>query len=210
MRTRDRIVATALQSFNRDGYGTVTTAALAQDCGIAEGNLWYHFKTKRDLLTAIGERFAKRVEQRLALRPDPADPVGSYCRMLGGLMQELRDYRFLYRDQPSYGEHVEPIATNVADWLHRTMDNIALHLAAMREGGALRWPEEGLHTLATNATIILRYGLEHHAELGEPEGAVRKTLLQHLTLFESGLDSAARERIRGAIERIEERVAEAA
>ena len=58
MRTRERIVEQALLLFNEQGYGAVTTAALAAHCGIAEGNLWYHFKTKRALLDAIGERYA--------------------------------------------------------------------------------------------------------------------------------------------------------
>ena len=39
MRTRDRIVATALTLFNQQGYGAVSTAALAVSCGIAEGHV---------------------------------------------------------------------------------------------------------------------------------------------------------------------------
>lgn len=204
MKTRDRIVLTARGVFNRDGYGAVTTAALAEACGIAEGNLWYHFKTKRDLLAAIAEQFAENIEQRLRRKPDPGDPLGSYCAMLGDLMQELRDYRFLYRDQPHYGEHVEPIASRVAEWLVRTEDNIEAHFGALVDAGLLSWPKEGLHDLAVNATIILRYGLEHHAELGQPQGAVRKTLLQQLTLFEGQLEEAALSEIRAQIERIGE------
>jgi AcrR family transcriptional regulator len=202
MRTRDRIVLTARQVFNREGYGAVTTAALAEACGIAEGNLWYHFKTKRDLLTAIAEQFAGTVDRRLARTPDPADPLGSYCAMLGDMMQELRDFRFLYRDQPHYGEHVEPIATRVAEWLVATEDSIEAYFAALVDAGLLDWSKERLHDLAVNATIILRYGLEHHTELGQPQGAVRKTLLQQLTLFEDRLAESAREQIHAAIERI--------
>lgn len=210
MKTRDRIVLKARLLFNDAGYGAVTTAALAEACGIAEGNLWYHFKTKRDLLAAISEEFAEGIAARLAMRPDPADPVGSYCAMLEALMRELRDYRFLYRDQPHYGEHVEPIASRVAGWLVETEDSIEAHLAALVEAGLLDWPVERLRDLAVNATIIMRYGLEHHAELGQPHGAVRKTLLQHLTLFEDRLDDGAARAVHAAVERIGERVKEAA
>lgn len=210
MKTRDRIIATALERFNSDGYGAVTTAALAESCGIAEGNLWYHFKTKRHLLTAIAEQFSTRIEARLALETDQSDPVTSYCRMLAAMMQEFRDYRFLYRDQPSYGEHVAPIADNVADWLRRTIDRFGQHFDAMRQTGLLDWPEDGIRALATNATILLRYGLEHQAELGQPQGAVRKSLLQQLTLFEHALDPVALREIQQGIERIELRAAKAA
>ena len=210
MRTRDKIVLTARQVFNREGYGAVTTAALAEACGIAEGNLWYHFKTRRDLLAAIAEEFADRIEARLARRPDPADPLGSYCAMLHELMRELRDYRFLYRDQPHYGEHVEPIASNVARWLVETEGVVEAYFAALVDAGRLHWPRDRLRDLAINSTIIMRYGLEHHAELGQPQGAVRKTLLQQLTLFEDRLEPDAAREIRAEIERIGERVKEAA
>lgn len=210
MKTRERIVLVARETFNREGYGAVTTAALAEACGIAEGNLWYHFKTKRDLLSAIAEQFAARVEERLADHPDPADPLGSYCTLLRSMMQELRDFRFLYRDQPHYGEHVEPIASNVAAWLVRSEESFEAHLAALVDAGILDLPRERLHDLAINATIILRYGLEHFAELGEPKGAVRRTLERQLTLFEHALDPKAALAIHAEIERIEEEVRAAA
>lgn len=203
MKTRERIIHVAREQFNRDGYGAVTTARMAEACGIAEGNLWYHFKTKRDLLAAIAAEFVERIEARLAIRPIAADPLGSYCAMLEVLMREFRDYRFLYRDQPSYGEHVEPIAKRVSGWLRATEESIGAHLAELVNAGLLDRPRGELGGLATNITIILRYGLEHQAELGETEGAVRKTLLQHLTLFEEWLDEDAALNIRAAVERID-------
>lgn len=202
MKTRDRIVLTALQVFNRDGYGAVTTAALAEACGISEGNLWYHFKTKRDLLTAIAERFAQDIEQRLGHKPDLADPLASFCALLGDFMQELRDYRFLYRDQPHYGEHVEPIASRVADWIVQTAVNVEVHLCALVDTGLLSWPRERLRDLAMNITIIMRYGLEYYAELGQPQGGVKKTLLRQLSLYDDQLAESARHRIRAQIEQI--------
>ncbi len=206
MRTRDRILATALSLFNEAGYGAVTTAALAERLGMAEGNLWYHFKTKRALLDAIGERFAASVETRLALRPQ-SDPVASYARLLRAIMTEFRDFRFLYRDQPAYGDHAAVIAENAPRWTRQTFGQIETHLAALAEAGLLDVPSGRLADLAVNATILLRYGLEHERELGAPTasgtGAVRRTLLRHLTLFEQALAPAALAELKTAIEAIE-------
>lgn len=206
MKTRDRIVRTARQLFNEQGYGTVTTAALAAHCGIAEGNLWYHFKTRQALLEAISADFAAAIETRLAMQP-AGDPIADYVRLLGAVMQEFRDFRFLYRDQSAYGEHAEVIRTGAPDWLERTFAQIDAHLAALAEAGLLDWPRARLRDLAINATIILRYGLEHFRELGEPtgegSGAIRRTLLRHLTLFEFGLAPAAAIELHAAIGRIE-------
>lgn len=202
MKTRDRIVATALTLFNQQGYGAVSTAALAVSCGIAEGNLWYHFKTKRALLDAIGATFATRIDQRLRMRPG-GDPVGDYVRLLETMMTEFRDFRFLYRDQSAYGEHAETVRAGARGWIEQTFVQLEEHLTVLVRAGLLDWDPARLRDLAINATIILRYGLEHYRELGEPtgegSGAIRRTLLRHLTLFESGLDPAVAARLRGAI-----------
>ncbi|WFL78403.1 TetR family transcriptional regulator [Altererythrobacter arenosus] len=210
MKTRDRIIATARNLFNELGYSAVTTAALAKACGIAEGNLWYHFKTKRDLLAAITEEIGEHIERRMAMPLDPDEPAQSYATWLEALMDEQREYRFLYRDSPHHDEHVEVMAANVPGWLQRSQDSIEQYLRAMVDCNLLDWPTDRLGDLAANATIVLRYGLEHFSERGEPEGAVRKTLLQHLTLFEHRLDSGAAETLRKAVERIERRVKKAA
>lgn len=206
MRTRDRIVVTAQGLFNEAGYGAVSTALLAERLGMAEGNLWYHFKTKRALLDAIGERFAASVTARLTLMPE-GDPVVSYIRMLRAIMAEFRDFRFLYRDQPAYGDPATVIAENAADWTRQTFAQIEAHLAALVGAGLLNLPRERLPDLAINATILLRFGLEHEREMGTPTasgtGAVRRTLLRHLTLFEHALAPAAAAELKAAIEAIE-------
>lgn len=204
--TKDRIVATALGLFNQHGYGAVSTAALAAACGIAEGNLWYHFKTRRALLDALGERFAVAIEARLALVP-AGDPLAAYVRLLEAMMAEFRDFRFLYRDQQSYGEHADAVRARAPEWIERTYDQIERHLAALVGAGLLAWPREGLRDLAINATIVLRYGLDHYREQGEPtgagSGAVARTLARHLTLFEHRLSGDAAARLHTAIKAIE-------
>ena len=208
MKTRDRILHEARRLFNEQGYGAVTTATLAAQCGIAEGNLWYHFKTKRALLDALGEDYAKAVEQRLALIPR-GNAIGDYAHLLEAVMAEFRHFRFLYRDQPSYGDHAEIIARNAPVWLTRTFAQFEAHLRALVEAGLLDWPGDALPDLAINAAIILRYGLEHLRELGAPTGegtgAVQRVLLRHLTQFEHALAPRAAEHLREAIARIEAR-----
>jgi len=206
MKTRARIVEAARGLFNEQGYGAVTTSALADHCGIAEGNLWYHFKTKRALLDALGERFAEAIEARLALTPG-ADPVASYVRLLDVMMAEFRNFRFFYRDQAAYGEHADVVRVRAPEWIEQTYRQIEEHLAALVQGGQLDWPGERLRDLAINATIVLRYGLEHYRELGEPtdagSGVVARILARHLTLFEQRLAPKAAADIHAAIAQIE-------
>lgn len=207
MRTRDRIVAAARALFNEQGFGAVTTAALAAHCGMSEGNLWYHFKTKRDLMEAVADQFAATIDARLELRPDPiGDGIADYARLIGSLMEEFRLFRFLYRDQAAYGEHAPVIARRAPEWIEGTFAQIEAHLARLVDEGRLDWPRAGLRDLSINATIILRYGLEHYRELGEPTGtgtgAVRRAMERHLTLFQHALEPAAATRLRASLAEI--------
>lgn len=207
VRTKDRIISAATQLYNELGYANVSSAVLAAQLGIAEGNLWYHFKTRRAILGAISENFARDIELRLALGPGPdSDVVADYAVLLQAVMREFRDYRFLYRDQADYGEHDEIIRRNAPGWHQRTHAQLRRYFSAFVAQGQLDWPEERLPDLAINATILLRYGLEHSREMGEPieqgGGAVRGTLLRHLTLFEHRLVPDAARKLRSSIDRI--------
>lgn len=208
MKTRNRIVSTATRLYNELGYANISSAVLAAQLGIAEGNLWYHFKTRRAILTAISENFARDIELRLSLVPaQGGDVVADYAALLKAVMAEFRDYRFLYRDQADYGGHDEIIRRGARDWHQRTHRQLRRYFAAFVAQGHLDWPEQRLADLSTNATILLRYGLEYYREMGEPikqgGGAVRGTLLRHLTLFEHRLNPAAAQRLRSSIDQID-------
>lgn len=205
MKTRERILNTARDLFNAERFGNVTTADLARSCGIAEGNLWYHFKNKRALLEALSDEFLDEVEIRLALLPaDPASILDDYVRMLMRLMLEIRSFRFLYRDQADYGEHTDRLLERLPGIYRDTHAQFQGFLHGMVKAGHLNLAPEVLPALSTNIVIILRYHLEFLRESGKNSasgsGAVRSAVLQHLTLFESHLTPSALNHLRDALE----------
>ena len=56
MKTRDKIIETALRLFNEQGTKGVTTNHIAAAVGISPGNLYYHFRNKEDIIRAIFEQ----------------------------------------------------------------------------------------------------------------------------------------------------------
>lgn len=204
MKTRDRILNTARDLFNAERFGNVTTADLARACGIAEGNLWYHFKNKRALLDAITEMFLNDVEGRLAILPSAPDTIlRDYADMLAALMSEIRLYRFLYRDQADYGEHTDRLLQRLPGIYRDTHAQFQTFLLGMIKAGHLDLDSDRIPVLATNSVIILRYHLEYLRERGEDSeqgsGAVRSAILQHLTLFETALTPAAHQALLAAL-----------
>lgn len=204
MNTRDRIVVGARALFNEHGYGSFTTASLAAQLGIAEGNLWYHFKSKRALLEAIFAEFDPHISERLTLRPDPgADVIDEYAAFLTRYIRELREYRFLYRDQADYGEYAEVLNQVLPSYWEATLDQLESYYAEMLRVGVLDWSPDRLRDLALNVTIIIRFFLEYYRAVGLPSGAgtgaVHRSFAQHLTLFDQNLHPEAADRLRKAL-----------
>jgi AcrR family transcriptional regulator len=50
---RQRILAAALELFSRQGFHRTSTRQVAQAAGVAEGTIFNHFPTKKDLLVAV-------------------------------------------------------------------------------------------------------------------------------------------------------------
>lgn len=53
MKTRDRILSTALELYNENTYSSVSTRTIAQKLNISGGNLHYHFTHSEDIITEL-------------------------------------------------------------------------------------------------------------------------------------------------------------
>jgi len=186
---KSHIVETALALFNEKGYGATTTAAIAEATGKTVGNLWYHYRTKGDLLDAISDLAIERFEERIAIRPLYGENIlHEYAKMLRFFAKELRDFRFIYRDQSDYGESATKIL-NVTPRIYReTLAQFNLYFNIMIKEKYLTDNPDRIDVLMQASIIIIRYHLEIRRERGienEPgSGAIQDAFELHLKLFE--------------------------
>ena len=57
MKTKDKIIATAINLFNHHGTKSISTNHIAKEMGISPGNLYYHFSSKNDIIRSIANKF---------------------------------------------------------------------------------------------------------------------------------------------------------
>jgi AcrR family transcriptional regulator len=195
MKTRDRIISTALVLFNESGEAGVSLAQIATELDISEGNLWYHFRTKRELVAALLEQLEQTIEQNLSHPPAEAGNILVYSEYTRLCFRTMWAYRFLYRarfDVVKERELAERRLAVTARCHHHT-ERI---LADMARSKLIDATPAEISELATTECIITRYWLDYLqeryglAQLSEAD--LQSGVKQIFALYRPYLTEAAR------------------
>jgi len=160
-RTRERILETSLDLFNRFGEPHITTADIADEMNISPGNLYYHFRNKDDI---IGELYAalEADVSPLLVRPDDAPPdVEDLWLLLHLLFEKMRDYRFFYRDLDEITSRNRKVATRFAELTRNGEDTVIRLCRAMVKAGAMKAHERDILALASNVALVSTYWMSY-------------------------------------------------
>lgn len=98
VKTRDRILDTSLQLFNSLGEPNVTTLLISDELEISPGNLYYHFKSKSDIVEELYGRFDHEMNDLLAVPEDAEITLDQQNFFLHLLFETVARYRFIYQD----------------------------------------------------------------------------------------------------------------
>ncbi len=103
--TRARIQEIALRLFTEQGYEATSLREIAEELGVTKAALYYHFKTKEDIVVSLAERVAEAVDDLLEWgRAQPQTPefraelLRRYSDMAHG-GRHLGTLRFVQRNQ---------------------------------------------------------------------------------------------------------------
>lgn len=89
---QQRIVEAAIEIFAEKGYAAASTSEIAQKAGVAEGTIFRHYKTKKDLLLSIVAPVMTRLIGPLILR--------DFAKMLDQPYDTYEDFlRALFRNR---------------------------------------------------------------------------------------------------------------
>lgn len=98
MKTRDRILRTALNLFNEVGEADQTAVDLANVLEISPGNLYYHFKGKDAIIHVLFENFETEMRMILGGSDGAVSTLEDQWVFIYILLEEIYDFRFFYRD----------------------------------------------------------------------------------------------------------------
>jgi AcrR family transcriptional regulator len=160
--TRERILDASRQLFNERGYAATTQAEIAAAVGISQGNLTYHFPTKRDLVIHLQEAAREQIAARRAsLRAGAI--ADDYVEHLLFAMRLTLGYRFLLRDRAQWSDASE--AERADAELEADFAELRELLGRIEKDGLFRRDlEVELDVLARSLWIVGRYWTDYLRE----------------------------------------------
>ena len=156
-RTRERILATALEMFNAEGEPSVATTSIAFEMGISPGNLYYHYHSKEAIVADLFAAFRHDIETTLAA-PNERLPNAEDCWLFLHLVFEaIWKYRFIYRDINDLVARYRVIETQFRRILAHKIRVAEQILAGLVKGGQMKAEPNEIATLAENIVLVASY-----------------------------------------------------
>ncbi|MGV6801085.1 MAG: TetR/AcrR family transcriptional regulator [bacterium] len=163
LKTKDRILQTALSLFNEEGEGQVSTVDIASALGISPGNLYYHFKGKEQIINALFAEFETEITQVLNA------PIGKPLAMEDNwiyiyiVFEEIYDFRFFYNNISAILERCPELRAPFARILALKQKTCISILAALEKIEFLQFKSDEKEALSERVTAHLTFWLQYCA-----------------------------------------------
>ncbi|MFE9581189.1 TetR/AcrR family transcriptional regulator C-terminal domain-containing protein [Nocardia sp. NPDC006044] len=170
---RDTVIAEALDLLDEVGLDAVSTRQLAKRLGVEQPSLYWHFRKKEDLLSAMAE--AAMAPHGTAPLPESGDDWREWFR------ENTRSFRrtlLLRRDGARLHSGTRPGGANLDQLLHK--------MAFLIESGL---PErEAQIAMLTASRFTVGTVLEEQADPGPEDDSTDIPQIDHESAFEEGLN----------------------
>jgi AcrR family transcriptional regulator len=159
MKTRERILLTALDMFNAEGVSRVSTNHIADEMDISPGNLYYHFRNKDDLIHELFDRFRKRMEELLMAPADRTMDLEDTWFYLHLLFETIWEYRFLYRNLVDLTQNDRSLRIHFNHLIRQKIQGARSVLDGLTQAGLLEADEAEREATALNIVVLTTYWL---------------------------------------------------
>ncbi|SFB03124.1 MULTISPECIES: TetR/AcrR family transcriptional regulator [unclassified Bacillus (in: firmicutes)] len=182
-----RILAAAIESFSEKGFAATSTSEIAKKAGVAEGTIFKHFKTKKDLLMSIVAPMMARLIAPFIIRDlnkvldQQFENVEDFLRAMilnrqEFLVNNIQIIRILLQEIPFQPELREQFKEHVAKQVFERFEILIEHY--QKKGQLIEMPTFSAVRLAASSIfgfLIARYLIAPEMEWDD-EAEVERTI----------------------------------
>ncbi|MBL3556840.1 MULTISPECIES: TetR/AcrR family transcriptional regulator [Marinobacter] len=157
IKTRDRILEASLMLFNSIGEPNVTTLLISDELDISPGNLYYHFKSKGDIVGELFSRYEHEMLDLLAVPGDADISLDQQSFFLHLLFESVARYRFLYQDLVNVLSRYDQLQTRFRRILKKKTSGFRTICESFQRQGIMEITEGELSALCDQLTLTACY-----------------------------------------------------
>lgn len=176
--TKELILSTSLDLFNALGEPHVTTNHIADEADISPGNLYYHFRSKDDIVIALFKRFVARLHPLIEVPADTVLHAEDLWFQLHLNFELKGEYRFLYKNISELTARVKNLDHAMRALLMRERKAARQMLSALQQAGAMDISDPQKDMLTDTVLMVLTYWIPF-AELFDNEAQRRESAQIH-------------------------------
>lgn len=199
--TADRILEASRKAFNERGYAGTSVTEIATSLDMSQGNLTYHFPTKRNLAMALEDDLLLLMKQQRTSKKQGALADDYIDHLLFGMELTWR-YRFLLRDRIHYAG--APVGQRPDSELTADYEGLVALLKRIDKAGLLlRSKGQSIDVLSRSLWIVSRYWVDYLRELEGLEQVgwedQKRGIEHHLAVLFPYLKASARQEFKTAL-----------
>jgi len=172
--TRELILSTSLDLFNEFGEPNVTTNHIADEADISPGNLYYHFRSKDDIVIELFKRFLTRFQPLTEVPENLALEAEDLWFQLHLSFELKGQFRFFYRNLSDLTSRIPDLDRAMRGLLMRERNAAINLLSGLQRNGALEINEQEKDMLVDNFLLSVTYWIPY-ADIFDHEGLQQGT-----------------------------------
>lgn len=169
MKTKDKIVFTALELFNQQGERNVTTNHIAAYLEISPGNLYYHFRNKQEIVRAIFNRYSAELLERFTPPYGEQESLSLLKQYLDSIFSLMWKYRFFYSNLPDILRRDEQLHQDYIVVQEKLRNNLVQIITSFVEMDLLVISKEQMSSFVTTLHIITSSWLNYKSTISPAE-----------------------------------------
>ncbi len=156
---RRRIIEAALEMFNTHGERNITTNHICEQTGISPGNLYYHFRSKQEIIYEIYLRLEEDLLSALNIPSERELSVKDIFIYVSSLFQIVWMYRFFFRDLAWMVENVSDLKARYIKLSERVVEKGNTIYSELVKTGVMSASYSEIRLLTVNSWALLTYWL---------------------------------------------------